>query len=428
METNQRKTMFKVTPFALDGELEVPASKSFLQRAAVCASLARGKTTLFRPIYSQDVLSLLESLKNLGTHVVMLEDRVEIDGISTFSKKSGVLVAGESGFNARVLSVLASVALETTRTSWCITGYGTLLQRSMHSLFETFRAARIEFESFSDVLPFWIFSPPKKTAFIVDVSQTSQVLSGMLLSFPALTSYEKFVIYAQNEVSQPYIELTLDVLEKFNVKITREDGGVYHISCNQRYAPVHLTVEGDWSHASLWMVAAVLGGKLSLSGLSLTSHQGDKIFLQWLQELGIHVNHENNVVSVEMSDYPAFHVNITHHPDLAPALTLLALRTRGTSCIEGVQRLRNKESDRFKALLSFLKQLEVPFDTEINKVCIRGGKFSFPDQVEVPPDHRMVMMAILAGVLANKSYVVPNLTSITKSYPLFIHDLMKVAR
>ncbi|MCX7697615.1 MAG: hypothetical protein N2Z72_08000 [Bacteroidales bacterium] len=418
--------MFKVHPFYLQGIIDVPASKSFMQRALICAAFCKSKSVLHHPIYSDDTLHLIHALQLLGAEMNIHPDLIEICGQNFLRKLPPLLNSGESGFNARVLSMIASL---TEKPTLAITGEKTLLQRPMNSLHESLKAAGIAFKVTGKNLPIWILGKPTNFSFELEEIDTSQILSGMMLAFPSLNENNSFKIHVKKIPSIPYVHLTKQILELFGVNVeVDEKNSLIQIPCSQTYQPVQLLLEGDWSHAALWLSAAAINGNISIRGLNESSAQGDRVILNLFSRIHIPWQKGQNEISLSSTEFYAFEFDLTHYPDLAPAVVLLALAARGKSVIHGCERLTNKESNRLQSILSILQQINAHFEYKSHTLHITGRNFIFPHYLEVPPDHRMVMFAILLGVLADKSYTVPHLPSINKSYPTFINDVVKVCR
>lgn len=397
-----------------------------MQRALICASFSKDTSILFNIVYSDDTLHLIHALQKMGAELLLFPDRIEINGKNFLQKEPNILNAGESGFNARALSFVTSIA---EKPGWCITGEKSLLHRSMRSLHENLINAGIQFKTTGNYLPLWITGQPTQFFIAFNEIDTSQTLSGMMLAFPSLNKNQIFSVRLKNLPSKPYVRLTKHVLELFDVHVNLdEENAILHIPCGQTYQSVSMSLEGDWSHAALWLAAASVQGNLTLSGLHLNSLQGDRIIIDLLQQIQIPLNTEGDTIYVTSTSFHAFEFDLTHNPDLAPAVVILALAAQGKSVIRGCNRLVNKESNRLDAILSVLRQIHARFDYKNDILIVHGKHFSFPEQVSVPPDHRMVMMAILLGVMADKPYVVPHLNAISKSYPNFITDFFHVCK
>lgn len=58
------------------------------------------------------------------------------------------------------------------------------------------------------------------------------------------------------------------------------------IKGNQKYSRTDYRVEGDFSQAAFWIVAATIGNGLECNNLNLESLQGDRVILDIVREMG----------------------------------------------------------------------------------------------------------------------------------------------
>ena len=78
--------------------------------------------------------------------------------------------------------------------------------------------------------------------------------------------------------SKPYLDITIDLMKKFGVKVNKE-GNIYKIPKSE-YSYTNYTVEGDFSSASYFLAAAAItGSPLEILGLNPHSKQGDRFLL-----------------------------------------------------------------------------------------------------------------------------------------------------
>ena len=68
----------KIFPSKVMGEVKIPPSKSMSHRAIICASLAKGTSTITNVAYSDDVKITIEGLRQLGAKIECYEDYVII--------------------------------------------------------------------------------------------------------------------------------------------------------------------------------------------------------------------------------------------------------------------------------------------------------------------------------------------------------------
>ena len=107
-----------------------------------------------------------------------------------------------------------------------------------------------------------------------DVS--SQFLTALLLALP-LVATQDIVIEVQGElISKPYIEITLNLLARFGIKVRRDGWQKFTIPAGSRYqSPGSIHVEADASSASYFIAL----GAINTPANGIFSHS--KNHLQW---------------------------------------------------------------------------------------------------------------------------------------------------
>ncbi len=90
--------------------------------------------------------------------------------------------------------------------------------------------------------------------------------------------------------SRPYIDMTLQVLEKFGIKVTNDNYSQFIIPGNQKYRAGRFDVESDWSGGAFLLVAGAIAGEVTVQGLRTDSRQSDKAILTALDKAGAKLN------------------------------------------------------------------------------------------------------------------------------------------
>ena len=254
----------QVYPGKYNLNIQVPASKSDGQRALLAAALAKGTSYIHHLGKSKDELAMLQCIEQLGAVINWNNDVLEIEGLSTFPSEIA-LNCGESGLASRLLIAVCAMY----PGNFSISGEGSLLQRSMDFYVYLFNEQQLTFTfSENNTLPLQVRGGIEAGEIVVDGSQSSQYISGLLMGLPLLASDSILVV--ENGVSLPYIQMTLNTLISFGIIIKQVENR-YYIQGNQAYRPAKYTVEGDWSSASYWFVASALGQDIKVKGLSFHS-------------------------------------------------------------------------------------------------------------------------------------------------------------
>jgi 3-phosphoshikimate 1-carboxyvinyltransferase len=407
---------FHVLPKIVNGKIVVPASKSDAQRAIIAASLANGKSKISNCGTSDDVLNVLKACELLGAKVESIDsDSYIISGGKHVNVTE--LNVGESGLAIRLLTPI--VATQNHKTS--LLGKGSLVKRPLHFFDENLSKMNVQVKSTNGFLPIEVQGPLKGGTYIVDGSQSSQYISGLLMALSIVDDASD--LFVENLASKPYVQMTLNTLEKFGIQIENDKFERFLIAGKQHYLPCDYHVEGDWSAASYWLVGAALGADITIAGLSMTSLQADKKMLDALIVAGCNIQFSSDGISVKGNEKKAFHFDATHCPDLFPALVSFAAFCPGVSVLSGVKRLKNKESDRGIALKTEFEKLGVLIELREDEMYIHGGNTIEGCNVHSHNDHRRAMCLAIVGLFSEKGITIENSDAVAKSYPDFWKDL-----
>jgi 3-phosphoshikimate 1-carboxyvinyltransferase len=175
----------------------------------------------------------------------------------------------------------------------------------------------------------------KGNKLVIDGTLSSQYISGLLMALPLLKENSELIV--QDLKSIPYVQMTLNTLNQFGIKIQNVSFKHFKIKGNQVYKATKYTIEGDWSSASYWLIASALGLDIEINGLQMGSLQADKNILNAFLAANCSVVKTQNGLKIEGTDRTPFNFDATHCPDLFPALTVLAAYCNGTSNIRGVE-------------------------------------------------------------------------------------------
>jgi 3-phosphoshikimate 1-carboxyvinyltransferase len=257
----------------------------------------------------------------------------------------------------------------------------------------------------------------------VDASESSQLLTGLLIALPFANSNSEIEVSQLN--SLPYIQVTLDILEQFGINIKHTNYRHFFIEGNQKVQTNNFVVEGDWSGVAFHFVAAAIAGNIIIEGINKNSSQADRAILKALEKAGAKFNWvRNNTIIVESEKLNAFEFDATHCPDLFPPLASLAANCKGISKIKGIHRLLHKESNRALSIQSELQKLGIKVELNNNDMLIYGGKIS-GGVIHSHNDHRIAMMGAVLALNANAPIEIEEAEAIQKSYPYFFNDFEK---
>lgn len=411
----------KISPSSCSGSVRIPPSKSMAHRSIICASLAKGKSTIKNISYSQDIIATIEGMKNLGANIEMKEDHVIIEGISDFSSVlSQEIFCCESGSTLRFLIPIFSLCNKKIT----FTGQGRLLERPQTIYKEIFHSQGLSF--IQDSKGITIHESIKAGEYTIKGDVSSQFISGLLFTLPLLKEDSTLHILPPFE-SKSYVALTLQMLETFGVHAFYKDDYTIYIPGNQTYHPCDYVVEGDYSQFAFFAVLAAIQNGLSITGVHHGSFQGDKKILSILENFGAIVKEIDNGYHIEHKTLHGCEIDIADCPDLGPILCVLAMYSPGNTKISNAGRLRIKESDRIAAMEEELHKFGVEIHSTQNEIFIKGNvDYTCTKELYSHNDHRIVMALSVALACNASPQIIHDAQAINKSYPTFFKDFQSI--
>ncbi len=413
-----------INPSYFNGNLKAPASKSYSQRAFAAALLHVGKTEILNAGSSNDEIAALNIIINLGATILYNNNnnnKILIESLGVLPISDSFNCA-ESGLCSRLFTPIAAISNQLIS----INAEGSLLKRKMVGFDSVFKQLEIEIKDFNGYLPLQINGPLIAKNISVDAQNGSQFLSGLLFALSNV-ALEPINIFVKELKSKPYIDLTLEVLEKIGILITHDNYKKFYINplnFKKPEDPVKLNVEGDWSSAAYMLVAAALTGRATIENLNLNSVQADKAILNILKDCGALIKVEKESITVSKAPLRNFTFDATDCPDLFPVLSILAAGISGMSSINGLHRLLDKESNRIISICAMLNSFDVPFLLKDDTLQITGGGIIKNCAIDTFNDHRITMAASIGAIMANGKVIINNIESVKKSYTGFFTDLI----
>ena len=414
-----------IQPSQISGNIYAPASKSSMQRACAAALVRKGDTIIHNPGISSDDKAALNVIQALGATVENLKDgslKIISDGVKPISD---TVNCGESGLGIRMFAPI--VALSEKEIT--IQGERSLLNRPMDFFDEVLPQLGVQIISNNGKLPLKLKGPLQPKNITIDGSLSSQFLTGLLLAYAA-SDAKDVTITVNNLKSKPYVDLTLAVMEEFNLKEPENKNyeAFYFGSETSNYEPIFndYTIEGDWSGGAFLLVAGAIAGDIKIEGLDIASTQADKEVLKALMDCGCKILIEEKQIEISSGVLKAFQFDATDCPDLFPPLVALASYCEGTTEIEGVHRLTHKESNRALTLREEFEKMGIEIELQGNKMLIKGGTGVKGAHVHSRHDHRIAMACAVAALKAESETVIDDAEAVNKSYPNFYEHIQSL--
>ena len=304
------------------------------------------------------------------------------------------------------------------------TGDSSLCSRPMKPLLDALSELGAGVTSENGCAPFIITGPVLGGNVHIRGVVSSQFISALLISAP-LGKADTRIHLTTPLTSKPYVDMTISTMKKHGVSVETIDD-VYLVRSGQVYSPVDVQVGGDYSSAAFLFAAAALTGEITVSGLDPADPQGDKVVISILEIFGAEVVREGENVTIKKAALKAADVDLADAPDLFPIIAVIASQAKGTSRLYGTAHLRFKESDRIMSTVLFLRSMGADISETGDGCIVTGPSRLSGANVTTFGDHRIMMAASVAGLIAAGNTIIDDSGCCAVSYPGFVKDMQKL--
>ena len=390
----------KIKTDKLQGKIDAISSKSFAHRFLILASVADTDTTIIINEFSNDIMTTIDCLRNLGVEIEINENEVTVHP-SFFQKDVSDINVNDSGSTFRFLLPLVSFLSQKTN----IQCSGRLQDRPIKELVDQLKLSGLTFSE--EKLPFTVDGTFHKIDFEFPGDVSSQYISAIMMIAPLIGGCE--IKLSSKLESTGYIKITQECLKLFGVdseilldKVIVKPGALK--------SPGKIIVEGDWSNAAFFLCANALGADIKVENLNVNSVQADRKIVEFLEKI------ENK------EDY--CEIDISQTPDLFVILAVVLSQKCDKSVLKNAKRLRLKESDRIQSTYDMLKSFGINCEIDGDNLVIYKSEMK-PAVVNSCDDHRIVMAAAIASIIT-KEVEIKDWQAVKKSYPSFFDEIERL--
>ena len=379
----------------IDGEVNLPGSKSLSNRALLLAALAQGTTKITNLLESDDTRHMLNALRQIGIKYSLSKNKTECiitgNAGAIHSANLQELFLGNAGTAMRPLCA----ALCLGGGSYFLTGEPRMKERPIGHLVDALRQAggKITYKENEGYPPLLIEANGLSGGDVkIDGAISSQFLTALLLAAP-MAKEDMTISIIGELVSKPYIDITLHIMKTFGVDVVNDHYQTFTIKGGQTYKAVEtFMVEGDASSASYFLAAAAIkGGRVKVTGIGKKSIQGDILFVDVLEKMGAVVEWGDDFVSVSKGELHAIDMDFNHIPDAAMTIATTALFAEGTTTLRNIYNWRVKETDRLFAMATELRKVGATVEEGEDYLKITPPKALKHAAIDTYDDHRMAM-------------------------------------
>ena len=409
----------KIEKSRISGQLVCPSNKSYSHRAIFLASLAGNNSKVENVLNSADITATIEACKKFGAEIEIQNSSIIIKNPINLGTNVPEINTENSGTTIRIASGIASLFSNEI----ILSGDESLKKRPMQPLLDALESIGAHCQSTDGKPPIKIRGKILGGDVTIPGNLSSQFVSSLFICAP-LTEKGINLNIEGNLVSKPYLDATIATMRKFGVTVqTLIPYKRYNIT-PQIYKDASFTVPIDFSSLALLLSAAVLNGEeIIIKGDLGTLPQGDEVFLDILEQLGVTViinEDEIKIKSPEKLNGGKF--DLSNSPDLLPPLAILALNTSNPIEITNVKHARLKETDRIAIVSREIIKLGIKVQEKEDGLILESTENLNGAELNSENDHRLFMAFCIAGMYVGDC-TVSDPESVNVSYPNFIEEM-----
>jgi 3-phosphoshikimate 1-carboxyvinyltransferase len=412
----------KVEKSKLSGNLVCPPNKSYTHRAIFLAVLAGNNSKVDNVLFSDDTAATINACKNFGAQIEQKDSAIIVKKSIGKGKLVPEINAENSGTTIRIASGIASLFSEEIT----LTGDSSLQNRPMQPLLDALESIGAKCSSTDGKPPIKITGKIMGGNVTIPGNFSSQFISALLISAP-LTEKGVNLEIEGNLVSKPYLDATISTMRHFGVKVqTLIPYKRYNIT-PQIYKPSEFTVPIDFSSLALLLSAAVLCGEnFVIQGNIGNLPQGDEVFIDILEKLGVKVTIKDDKISIQSPEkLNGGRFDLSNSPDLLPPLAILSLKSSSPIEIVNVKHARLKETDRIAIASRELVKLGIRVEEKEDGLILNKSNNLKGGSLNSENDHRLFMAFCIAGMFVGDC-TITDPESVKVSYPNFIVEMKKI--
>ena len=412
----------RVEKSKISWEVNCPSNKSYTHRGIFLASLAGNNSKVENVLLSADTKATIEACRKFGAIIEVNNSTVVVKESIKIDTKVPEINTENSGTTIRIAIGIASLFSEKIT----LTGDSSIQKRPMQPLLDALSSIGAKCSSKDGKPPVTIEGSVSGGEIKIPGNLSSQFISSLLISAP-LTQNGINLSIEGDLVSKPYLDATIATMRKFGVTVqTLIPYKKYNIS-PQIYKNTTFTVPIDFSSLALLLSFTVLNGNnVIIKGSMGNLPQGDEAFIDFLEQLGVSVNINDDEIKVKSPDTLKGGVfDLRNSPDLLPPLAILSLISSEPIEIVNVKHARLKETDRIAILSRELPKIGINVEEKEDGLILESSGNLKSAELNSENDHRLFMAFCIAGTYIGDC-VVTDPKSVEVAYPSFIQEMNRL--
>lgn len=410
----------------LKGDVTVPGDKSMTHRAIMLASLAQGRSVIYRPLLGEDCLRTAKIFELLGVKMEITDDAIYIDspGYAHFQTPHQTLYTGNSGTTTRLMAgLLGGLGIQSV-----LSGDASIGKRPMDRILQPLRQMNVNIDGVDDNYTPLVIGSSEVRGIHYDMPVASaQVKSAILFAslFAKETTTMSETVMSRNHTETMFAHYGIPVQTQ-DLTVTLPGEGIHQIK------PRDFDVPGDISSAVFLIVAALIIPESDITIRNVGINPTRDGIIEIVERMGGNISLSDQTNGPE----PTATIRVQYTPNLKgieigggliprcidelPTIALLCTQANGSSIIKDAEELKVKETNRIDTTANELGKLGLKLQPTDDGLIIEPSFISQMQPVDSHNDHRIGMMLAVASLMTSEPIQIAQFESVNVSFPGFL--------
>ncbi|UCC78968.1 MAG: 3-phosphoshikimate 1-carboxyvinyltransferase [Candidatus Zixiibacteriota bacterium] len=441
---------------SLKASITLPGDNAISHRAALLAALCDGPVQIKNFATGTECEITLNCLRKLGIESERDGDVLTVQGkgIGGMKQPEGPLdICGSISTARMICGILSALSFETK-----VVGCEAIAGLPMRRVIEPLELMGAKIESNNYKLPLTIRGDKLKGIRYAMPVSTAQVKAMLLMAghlaegetevierIPSRDHFERLLAYFGIKLKKSRVEPQPSNEDPLIKRFKKESGIVspdikgdmISIMGGQKLFPKPITIPGDISVASYFLVAGLLlkGSSVEVRDVDLNPRRLGfvevlkkmkvPITVEQKGEMGFEPYGDIQIQSVEIKGRRMVGELIPSIINELPIMSIVAANAQGTSVIRDAFELRQQKVDRIKSIATNLRKMGMKVGELDDGLAIDGGGNLVGAELDSFDDPAIAMSFAVAGLLAEGTTIIKNAECVNYEYPEFWDDFDK---
>ena len=443
---------------SVKASIRLPGDNAISHRAALLSALCDTPVQIKNFATGSECKVTLDCLRRLGMETEQNGGVLTIrgKGLAGMKQPEGPLVVCGSIPTARMIcGILSALDFETK-----VTGSDTIANLPMRRVIEPLELMGAEIESNNQRLPLTIRGGKLKGIRYAMPVATAQVKAMLLMTgllaegkteiierIPSRDHFERLLAYFGVKMKKSRVEPQPSNEDPLIKRFKKESGIVspdikgdmISIRGGQKLFPKTITIPGDISSASYFLVAGLLLKDSFVEVRDVNLNARRLGFVEVLKKMKVPITVEQKgemgfepygtiqIKSTEIKGRRMVGELIPSIINELPVMSIVAANAQGTSVIRDAFELRQQKVDRIKSIATNLRKMGMKVGELDDGLAIDGGGGLVGAELDSFDDPTIAMSFAVAGLLARGTTTIKNAECVEYEYPGFWDDFEKFA-